>query len=72
LMLSRKQTWSELRVVVVATFVFAVGVLLASAIHRQLFSVTNVAAWLWFGGFLLATVMLGLLTVRAMQARSSV
>lgn len=72
LMLSRKQTWSELRVVVVATFVFAFGVLLASVIHRQLFSVTNVAAWLWFGGFLLATVMLGLLTARAIQAKRSV
>jgi undecaprenyl pyrophosphate phosphatase UppP len=71
-MLSRKQTWSEVRVVVVATFVFAFGVLLASVIHRQLFSVTNVAAWLWFGGFLVATVVLGLLTVRSIQATSSV
>jgi hypothetical protein len=71
LMLSRKQTWPEVRVVVVATFVFAFGVLLASLIHRQLFSVTNAATWLWFGGFLVATVVLGLLTIRAIQAGSS-
>lgn len=71
LMLSRKQTWPEVRVVVMATFVFAFGVLLASSIHRQLFSLTNVATWLWFGGFLLATVMLGLLAMRAIQAGGS-
>lgn len=71
LLLSRKQTWPEARVVVVATFVFAFGVLLASLIHRQLFSAAKLSAWAWFGGLLLATVVLGLLTMRAIQARSS-
>jgi hypothetical protein len=65
LMLSRQQTWPEIRVVVMATFVFAFGVLLASFIHRDLFSFSNLATGLWFAGFLLATVMLGLLTARA-------
>jgi hypothetical protein len=65
LMLSRQQTWPEIRVVVMATFVFAFGVLLASFIHRDLFSISNLATGLWFAGFLLATVMLGLLTARA-------
>jgi len=71
LMLSRKQTWPEVRVVVVATFVFAFGVLLASFIHRELFSRTNIATSVWFGGFLLATAVLGLLSMRAVQARGS-
>ncbi|MGZ9164921.1 MAG: hypothetical protein ACXW4U_07080 [Anaerolineales bacterium] len=71
LMLSRKQVWPEVRVVVVATLVFALGVLLASFIHRELFSITNAATWLWFGGFLLATVILGLLSMRAIQADGS-
>jgi len=71
LMLSRKQVWPEVRVVVVATLVFASGVLLASFIHRELFSLTNAATWLWFGGFLLATVILGLLSMRAIQADGS-
>ncbi|HET6822554.1 MAG TPA: hypothetical protein VFH34_07880 [Anaerolineales bacterium] len=67
LMISRLNTWREIRVVVTATFVFALGVLLASLIHRGLFSSSNLSTWLWFGGFLLATVMLGFLTVRAIQ-----
>ena len=71
LMLSRQQTWPEVRVVVIGTFVFAVGVLLASFIHRELFSLANLAAWLWFGGFSLATVMLGLLSVYSIRAGSS-
>ena len=71
LLLSRKQTWPEVRVVVVATFVFAFGVLLASLIHRQLFSITSLAAWFWFGGFLVATVALALLSMRALQTGRS-
>jgi hypothetical protein len=69
LMLSRLQTWPEIRVVVMAAFVFAFGVLLASFIHRELFSLTNISTLMWFGGFLLATIMLGLLTVRAVRER---
>ena len=72
LMISRLQTWAEIRVVVTATFVFALGVLLASFIHRPLFSPGNLSTWLWFGGFLLGTVMLGLLTVRAIQTRRGI
>lgn len=72
LMLSRQQTWPEIRVTVMATFVFAFGVLLASWIHRQLFSFTSLATGLWFGGFLLATAMLGLLTTRAIRMSYSI
>jgi hypothetical protein len=69
LMLSRQQTWAEIRVVVTATFVFAFGVLLASFIHRELFSLGNLSAVVWFGGFLLATIMLGLLTLLTIRER---
>jgi hypothetical protein len=71
LMISRLQTWAEIRVVVTGTFVFATGVLLASFLHRALFSAGNPSTWVWFGGFLLATVILALLTVRALQARKT-
>jgi hypothetical protein len=71
LMLSRQQTWMEIRVVVVATFVFAFGVLLASLIHRQLFSLINISTVIWFGGFLLATIMLGGLTMRTLREKGS-
>jgi hypothetical protein len=71
LMLSRQQTWVEIRVVVMATFVFAFGVLLASLIHRQLFTLSNLSTLLWFGGFLLTTIMLGLLTLRSVHEGKS-
>lgn len=66
-MLSRQQTWTEIRVVVRATFIFTFGVLLASFIHRQPFSFMTLSALLWFAGFLLATIVLGLLNVRTMR-----
>jgi hypothetical protein len=69
LMISRLQTWAEIRVVVTATFVFALCVLIASLIHRALFSTENLSTWIWFGGFFLATVILGLLTLGATRAR---
>ena len=54
LMLSRRQTWPEVRVVVMATFVFAFGVLLASFIHRELFSLHQfghrIMVWRLFAG----------------------
>ncbi len=67
LMLSRQHTWPEIRVVVTATFVFAFGVLFASFLHRQLFSLVDVSMLLWFGGFLLATIVLGVLTLRTIR-----
>ena len=65
LMLARRQTWLEIRIAVTATLVFALGVLIASIIHRRLFSAAEVADWLWFGSFTIAVLMLGLLTIRA-------
>jgi hypothetical protein len=71
LMISRHQTWREIRVVVTATFVFAFGVLLASFIHRQLFPPINLSTLLWFGGFLLTTIVLGLLTIITLREKRS-
>ena len=65
LLLSRCQTWSEVRIPVTATLVFAVGVLIASVIHRALFSAADFSDWLWFISFTIASLMLGLLSVRA-------
>ena len=71
LMLSHLSTWNEIRVVVTATFVFAIGVLLASFIHNALFFFANISTWLWFGGFLLATLILGFITMQAIRQRTS-
>lgn len=67
-MISRASTWQEARVIVMGTFVFALGVLLASFIHRGLFSLANPSALIWFGGFIVATIMLGALTQAAIRA----
>ena len=50
--------------------VFAVGVLVASLLHRDLFSADDLAAWLWFGAFAVATVALARLTFSAMTGSS--
>ena len=71
LILSREQAWPEVRGAVVGIFVFAFGVLLASFIHRDLFSFSSLAAWLWFGGFSLATLFLGAMIVRNVFAGGS-
>lgn len=70
LMLSRRQTWNEARVVLIGTVVFAIFVLLASIIHRELFSPANASTWIWFGGLTIASIMLGVMTVLSIRARN--
>lgn len=67
IMLGRQQTWSEIRVAVIATLVFVAGVLLASITHRALFVAVGPASVLWFGGFAAATAMLGTLSARSLR-----
>lgn len=69
LMLSRRQTWKEARVVLIGTVVFAIFVLMASIIHRELFSLSNASTWIWFGGFAIASLMLGGMTVRSLREK---
>lgn len=65
LLLARRRTWSEIRVVVLGMLVFTVGVLVASVLHRALFSAAEVADVLWFVSFAVATAMLALLGARS-------
>jgi hypothetical protein len=53
---ARQRTWSEVRFVVIGTLVFAIGVLIASMIHADLFDLRTPSAWLWFGGFGIASL----------------
>ena len=57
LLLSRQRTWPALRIVINGFFVLALGVLIASTIHRSLFSYANPITWIWFGGFALLLVL---------------
>lgn len=63
---------AETGIILVATLVFAVGVLLASWLHRSLFSAGDVADWLWFLGFGIATVVLGVSSALVLLRRPAV
>jgi hypothetical protein len=67
LLLARRRTWVEVRLALIGMLVFAVGVLVASLIHRDLFSVAELADVLWFGLFLALCGMLGILSARSLR-----
>jgi hypothetical protein len=50
--------------------VFAFCVLVASIVHRSLFSL-SLSGVLWFAGFSLATLMLGLLAAKSVRGGSA-
>lgn len=55
---ARQPSWNNIRIVVGGTLVFSLGALAVSVIHRDLFDLRTAAAWLWFGGFGLASASL--------------
>ena len=68
---ARQKTWAEIRIPVLGTLVFTVGVLVASLLHAELFDVGAPSAWVWFGGFGLSSFALLLLaTVPSLRERS--
>jgi hypothetical protein len=69
ILLARQRTLLEVRVVVAGMLVFTAGVLLASIIHRGLFSTGDVEDVLWFGLLVVANAMLGLLLALATRQR---
>jgi len=68
LLLARRRSWREIRVPIIGMLVFAVLVLVASAIHRDLFSSTQVADVLWFALVAVISVGLAVLGARAVAA----
>ncbi|MFZ0141927.1 MAG: hypothetical protein WAL70_12660 [Aeromicrobium sp.] len=69
LLLARQRTLIETRVVVAGILVFTAGVLIASIIHRELFSADDVEDVLWFGLLVVANTMLGVLLLLASRQR---
>lgn len=68
----RQGTWIGMRAVAPAMLVFTAGVLLASLMHRALFSAGDIVDWVWYIAFSLATVFLTLITARVLRlARSA-
>jgi hypothetical protein len=54
--------WDEVRIVMLGTLTFTLSVLLASLLHAQLFDRHSPSAWIWFGGFGIASLALLLFT----------
>jgi hypothetical protein len=69
LLLARGRNWSEMRVGVMGIVLLAVGALVASVIHLELFSAEEVAAWVWFGA--LAAVMAVAIALAVTAKRSA-
>jgi len=66
-----RRTWVEVVAVVPAMLAFTAGTLIVSWVHRDLFSAGDLADWIWFLGFGLATVAVTAMAVRLVQTRAS-
>ena len=66
--LAAQRSGRDIRVGAVTMLVFAAGVLLASALHLDLFSAGDLADWLWFGSFAAATAGLGAVVAWSLRA----
>ncbi len=62
-----KPAWADLAAIVPAMLVFTSGTIVVSLQHSELFSSSDLAAWVWFGGFGAAAAMLLVTTVRALR-----
>jgi len=67
LLLGRMHGWQRMRAGAVTMTVFAFGVLTASLIHRDLFSLEELAGRLWFGLFGAGTLALVLISFRTIR-----
>jgi hypothetical protein len=68
LLASRLETLPEVRVVTLGILIAALGVSIASLLHRELFAPDRLATWVWFAGFALAGASNGLIWLRARRA----
>ena len=64
---SRRRTWIEIGPVVPAMLSFTAATLIVSVVHSDLFSAGDASAWIWFGGFGAASVVLVGMGVRLIQ-----
>ena len=65
---SERRSWAEVAAIAPAMLAFTGVTLLVSLEHGDLFSMSDVAAWVWFGGFGAATVALLAINARALPA----
>ncbi len=67
MLLARRRTLLEVRVVVIGMLVFTAGVLIASVIHRALFSAGDAEDVVWFVLLAVANAMLALVLARSLR-----
>lgn len=48
---SRRSTWTELAAIAPAMLAFTAGTVVVSLVHRELFSSSDLATWVWFAWF---------------------
>jgi len=70
LLFSLQDKWLGIKAIVPGMFAFTATTIIVSFIHINLFSFAELADLLWFGWFGIATMILGVLTVRVMQMRA--
>ena len=69
LLFARQKKWLGVRAIFPAMLVFTVTTVIISFVHIGLFSFGEIADLLWFGWFSIASLILALLTFRALQVR---
>jgi len=69
LLFARQKKWLGVRAILPAMLVFTVTTVIISFVHIGLFSFGEIADLLWFGWFSIASLILALLTFRALQVR---
>jgi hypothetical protein len=68
LLFARQRKWLGVRAILPGMLIFTVTTVIISSVHIKLFSFNEAPDLLWFGWFILATLILAVLTFRAMQA----
>ncbi len=68
LLFSRQEKWLGVRAILPGMLVFTATTVIISFIHIGLFSFNEIPDLLWYGWFILATLILAIITFRALQA----
>ena len=67
LLFARQTKWLGVRAILPAMLIFTVTTVIISFVHIGLFSFNEIPDVLWFGWFMLASLVLALLTFRTLQ-----
>jgi hypothetical protein len=69
LLFSQQEKWLGVRAILPGMLVFTATTVIISFLHSQLFSFREIADLLWFGWFMLSSLLLAILTFHALQVQ---